>query len=249
MSVLLLGCTAFAGSKYTYTDREQFDETFNTVARNFGAVEGAYYTYTLEFERVPETIQEMVDTGHLQVDWNNPYTGDPVRQTSEKAPGDLSWVPGDEDPVVEISAYYIDYNDTKMVRWMTKTIWIYTHKELHKWIFEDGAPREEQLVRVYCLQFEDALTSYKQRFGEFPDTYDELAKGDVNVAYLNPITSELVRNSRELSPGDIWYRKIDDEHFAIVGWGHDEPVYFFSNDRNLVDFEWEGETVKSPDID
>lgn len=243
--IFIMGISCTADGKYTYADRAEFDETFNTVARNFGAVEGAYYTFTLEFERVPESLQEMADTGHLRVEWENPYTGEPVHQTDNQHPGDVSWELDDEDPIITTSAYFIDWNDTTMVRWMTKSIWIYTHEELHKWVFEDGALREEQLVRVYCLQLEDALETYKQRFGKYPGTYEELAKGDVNVAYINPMTSERVVNSNDISPGDFWYRKIDDNHYAIVGWGFKEPVYFFSNDRTMSEFNWEGEEIKS----
>jgi hypothetical protein len=243
--IFVLCVSISANGTYTYADRAEFDETFDTIARNFGAVEGAYYTFTLEFERIPVSIQEMEDTGHLRVAWENPYTGEPVMQTDKKNPGDLSWELDDEDPLISTSAYYIDWNDNRMVRWMTKSIWIYTQEELKEWIFEDGAPREEQLVRVYCLQLEDALETYKQRFGTYPDTYEDLTAGDVNVTYINPITSELVKPSKELSQGDFWYKKIDDRHFAIVGWGYDEPVYFVSNDRTINEFEWEGEEIKS----
>jgi hypothetical protein len=129
---------------------------------------------------------------------------------------------------------------------MTKSIWPYTHEELHNWVFADDVTREEQLVRVYCLQFEDALESYVQRFGHLPDSYEDLAKGDYNVAYINPITGSVVKNSNVLSPGDFWYEKIDDELFSIVGWGYEEPVYYMSNDRSREEFEWEGHSLNQP---
>jgi hypothetical protein len=242
---LLLTVTAQCKDSQTGQNREEFDRIFNEVARNFGAVEAAFYTFGVEFERVPGSLQEMIDTGHLRVKWANPYTGEPVQQTHDKTPGDISWQIAEDDPYIVTSAFYTDLRDSTVTRWMTKTIWIYTHEELRKWVFGDDAPREEKLVRVYCLQFEDAIESFRQRFGRLPETHEELAEGDVNVAYINPITAEVVKNSEQLSPGDFWYRKLDDDHFAIVGWGNDEPVYFLSNDRDYDEFIWEGEALES----
>ncbi len=241
--ILALGLQAAAAGPFKYKSRSQFDNIFDEVARNFGAVESAYYTYTLEFEKPPGSIQEMIDTGHLNIIWANPYTGNPVQQTDSRNPGDISWeiLPEDET-FVRTSAFYVDFKDPKIVHWMTKTIMQYTHEEMHNWVFDDELPREEIQVRIYCIQFEDALESFEMRFGRLPESFEELAKGDINVAYINPITGEAVKSTGELSPGDFWYQRLDDDRYAIVGWGYKEPIYFMSNDRSYEEFEWEGDS-------
>lgn len=257
---------------YQYKDRADYDRIFDEVARNFGAVEAAYYTYTMEFEKVPQSLQDMIDTGHLRVKWTNPYTGEPVKQTFKKEIGDIAWEVIDNGDYIGTTAYFVGWNNPEETRWMRKDIWPYTHEELKSWVFKDDATREEQLVRVYCLQFEDALESYQIRFGYMPDSYEELAKGDVNVAYINPITGDVVKNSPDLSPGDFWYEKIvayfnlvtgevvkgspefspgeswrDACLYSIVGWGLKEPIYFVSNDRTREEFQWDENTVDNAD--
>jgi hypothetical protein len=240
LAILLLPVVACANAGYKYKDRADFDRIFDEIARNFGAVEGAYYTYTLEFEKVPTSLQEMIDTGHLRVIWTNPYTGKPVQQSEGNVPGDITWVVEEDGDYISTATSYISWNNPNEIRWMKKSIWPYTHEELHKWVFGDDASREEKLVRVYCLQMEDAIDSFEQRFGRMPNSYEELGKGDVNVAYINPFTGKQVKDSGDLSPGDFRYERIDDKHFSIVGWGKTKPVYFMSNDRSRDSFEWNG---------
>ena len=239
MLILLLPLVAFCKGSYKYKDRAEFDEIFNEVARNFGAVESAYYTFTLEFNGIPANIQEMIDTGHLSVKLKNPYTGKLVNQTYTKEVGDLSWMIVNDAEAISTSAYYLDWSDHTNTRWMTKTIWPYRNPEFREVIFSEDVTREEQLVRVYCIQLEDALEGYIQRFGELPETYEELQSGDFNVLYANPITGKQVENSDKLDPGNFWYTKITKKLYYIVGWGEKEPVYFISNDRTLEEFNWD----------
>jgi hypothetical protein len=259
---------AHTEGSYQYKNRADFDRIFDEVSRNFGAVEASYYTYTMEFERVPQSLQDMIDTGHLRVKWTNPYTGETVKQTYDREIGDISWEVLDNGEYIAMTTFFISWNNMDETRWMKRGIWPYTQEELKKWVFNNDVTREEQLVRVYCLQLEDALESYELRFGYMPESYEDLAKADVNVAYINPITGEVVKNSPELSPGDFWYEKIvayvnlatgevvkgspefnpggkwvDASLFSIVGWGLNEPVYFMSNDRTREEFEWNDKTV------
>ena len=247
--LLVIPMVACAESPATYKDRADFDRIFDEVARNFGAVEAAYYTYTMEYEKVPNSLEDMIYSGHLRVEWTNPYTGKPVKQTTTKEIGDIAWEVMDNGDYIGTTTYYVPWNYPDDTRWMRKDIWPYTQQELKKWVFADDVTREEQLVRVYCLQFEDALESYEIRFGSMPDSYEDLAKGDVNVAYINPITGKIVKNSPDLSPGDFWYEKIDEKHFAIVGWGLTAPVYFMSNDRTRDELKWgQGELGNADDL-
>ncbi|MFH1515465.1 MAG: hypothetical protein ABIG42_08400, partial [bacterium] len=56
--------------------REELKQAFDVVAQNFGALQFAYYTFTLEFERPPNDINELKDSGHLRVQLINPYYKD-----------------------------------------------------------------------------------------------------------------------------------------------------------------------------
>lgn len=270
LSVLLL--TFCNASETKKLDRDQLKNAFDVVAQNLGALEYAYYTYTLEFERVPENIDEMISTGHFRVEMDNPYSNDPVHlgKIGEKpVPGGL-YYQKDNDTTAQFSCHFVDPNAPEKMRWLQKSIVMFTHKELKKAVFGDKASRNEKLTRVYLLQMGDALDSFEQRYGRFPATWDEMSKiGDVNVKYLNPMTGKVVVQTDKFSPGDFLYRtytkqvtrkvpyakpdgsrgytdQIEDErYYELVGWGETEPVYYYSDDPEKENFEWTGETGKA----
>lgn len=246
------------------TDRDWTDEdlaeAFDEVARNLGAVEYAIYTFMVEFGRAPESLDELRDSGHLNVAMTNPYTGGEVESlTLDDYPdGDLAGniliVSHEEGRESNIEAWFVrrDPDDRKLyIRSMVKGIWIYQSEIDYDYFFENDNPRDEQMVAVYCRQAIDAIESYIQKIGETPEDFDEMyEKGDVNVHYINPITDELAESVDDVSPGDFFYEKVGRDGFTLIGWGRDEPVFFATTDEETeVEFyhEWPDEEDSDED--
>jgi hypothetical protein len=276
-SILILALfvvfSTFCGAAETKKlDREQLKSAFDVVAQNLGALEYAYYTFTLEFERTPENIDEMISTGHLRVEMGNPYSKDPVHLGTigeTPIPGAL-YYKKESKTAAQFVCHFIDPNAPDRTRWLQRRIVMFTHQELKKAVFGDNASRNEKLTRVYLLQMGDALDSFEQRYGKFPASWAEMSKiGDVNVKYLNPMTGKLVKQTDKFSPGDFLYRTYakgetrkvpykkpdgtrgyteqlcEEYYYELVGWGEKEPVYYYSNDPDKENFEWVGETGKA----
>ena len=208
--ILLVSNPAVASKKKF--SRDELKHGFDVVAQNFGALQYAYYTFSLEFERPPNDINELKSSGHFRVKLINPYsknkpvvlgaiTDRPIAAALYYSKSGEKW--GD------FLTYFINPNKPDLLRSLVISSSIFTHEELHKSVFGDDASREEQLTRVYLLQLNDAIDSFEQRYGRMPDSLDEMAEiGDVNVNYINPFTDKLVKNKSRLSPGDYMYRRI-----------------------------------------
>ncbi|MCX6646002.1 MAG: hypothetical protein NTY09_06560 [bacterium] len=219
---------------------EEFSLAFDEVARNYGAAEYAVYTFMIEFGRSPSSLTELMETGHLNVQMTNPYTGGDVISLSEAdfPDGDLEGnlflsSPRENGEETHLEAWFLRNEDgTIMVRSMVKRIYIY-HSEIdYNYFFNNDLPRDEQFVAVYCRQAIDAFDSFMQRNGRSAENFDDMYEnGDVNVHYINPITGELAVPSEEISPGDFYYEKIDEDGFCFIGWGRERPVFFACTDE------------------
>jgi hypothetical protein len=235
-AVALLGSpVSAAGARRDWT-HDQYRQAFDEVARNYGAIEYATYTFMVEFHRAPESLQELRDTGHLNVQMTNPYTGGEVKSlTREDIPdgnlaGNYYVSSADETREADIIAYYVRIANPPMVHSMIKRIYLYTSSVDHKY-FENDLPRDEQMTAVYCMQAVDAFESLQQKIGKSPENFDEMyEKGDVNVHYINPVTKALAVSSGTLSAGDFYYKKIGDEGYELIGWGRERPVFFACTD-------------------
>ena len=219
--------------------QEEYDAAFDEVARNFGAVEYATYTFMVEFSRAPDSLDELRQTGHLNVLMSNPYTGGEVRSLTRAdfPDGDLAGnifvADRDEGREAHIQAFYVRNTNPPTVRSMIKRVYLYQSEVDHRYMFENDLPRDEQMVVAYCLQAIDALESFRQKVGESPKDFEDMyVRGDVNVHYINPITGELVVSSQELSAGNYFYRKIGDEGYLLIGWGRTRPVFFATTDES-----------------
>jgi len=219
----------------TEWSREQFMEAFDVVARNFGAVEYATFTYMIEFGEAPESLDVLRDSGHLNVFMDNPYTdGGVISLIPEDFPdGDLAGnilVSNNRNNGREshLEAWFLRIDDeTIMQRSMVKRIALFESEVEYALFFENELPRDEQLVTIYCTQAIDAIESFQQRNPEAPENFiDMWDNGDVNVHYINPITSELAVSNEELSPGNFFYEKLGPEEFTLIGWGRERPVFF-----------------------
>ena len=254
--------------------RDELKRAFDVIIQNYGALEFAYYTFTLEFERPPANFTELKNSGHLTVLMKDPYTDGDVKVVDSmpngKA-GNLLYNKNSKNSA-EFACFYANPNNPKNMRWLHSDIKIYTHEALHEAVFNDKASREEKLTRVYLLQLDDAVESFRQKIGRMPESVKEMAeKGDVNVSYINPFTGELAKQSEILSPGDYFYRRFtkkamhqepkrqpdgklimqdverEEDFYEVIGWGKTEPVYYFSNDRTKENLEWE-ESMSSKNI-
>ncbi len=222
----------------------EFSNAFDEVARNYGAVEYATYTFMIEYGIAPSSLDELRDTGHLNVQMANPYTdGDVLSLTSDDYPdGDLE---GNilvsnrlnNGREVRIEAWFLRRNADGIIhiRSMVKRISLYESEIDRLYFFDNDLPREEQFVAIYCRQAIDAFESFEQRNGrsaeDFGDMYEN---GDVNVRYINPITGEIAVSSGELSAGDFYYEKIGEDGFYFIGWGRERPVFFASTDEDAT---------------
>ena len=242
---ILLGATSPAGSVLeldNWTD-DQFRAAFDETARNYGAVEYATYTFMVEFGRPPHSLDELRESGHLNVLMTNPYTGGEIFSlTLEDYPdGDLAGnifvLDRKEGTEAHLEIWFIRPGDTSIVRSMVKVIYIYQSEPDRAYLFQEDLPRDEQFVAVYCRQSIDALESFEQRNGRTPEDFDDMYEnGDVNVHYINPINNELAVSTGESSPGDFMYRKIGEEGFTIIGWGRERPVFFATTETS--EEEW-----------
>ena len=215
--------------------KEQFSSAFDEVARNYGAVEYATYTYMVEFGQAPPSLDALRESGHLNVVMANPYTGsDVLSLVNEDFPdGDLVGnvlVTNNRNDGREahLEAWFLRIDEEAVVqRSMVTRIALYQSELDHALFFENELPRDEQLTAIYCAQAVDAIESFQQKIGESPENFEDMyTRGDVNVHYINPITGELVESSEELSPGDYYYEKLGEEDFILIGWGRERPVFF-----------------------
>lgn len=244
-ALILSGTLLFAGNNdpdhpvYSWND-EQFAAAFDEVARNFGAIEYASYTFMVEFGRHPESLQELRETGHLNVEMTNPYyESGVVDLTEEDIPdghlaGNIFMRVESGGYIVFIEAYYVRSNgEYPTVHSMIKQITLYQSEIDHAYLFEQDIPRDEQFTAVYCRQAVDAIESFLQRKGRSPDDFiDMYDHGDVNVRYFNPVTGEMAVSSEEMSAGDFYYKKVGDETYTLIGWGREEPVFFATTDES-----------------
>lgn len=258
--LLLLCMPVFAqDARRSWTD-EELSGAFDEVARNLGAVEYATYTFMVEFGRAPESLDELRDSGHLNVLMANPYTGgEVVSLTMEDYPdGDLAGniliVSQDEDREAHVEAWYVRSGEEPRiyyVRSMVKGIWLYQSEIDYNYFFDNDNPRDEQMVAVYCRQAVDAIDSYVQRNGETPGDFMQMYEnGDVNVLYINPISNELAESVDDISPGDFFYEKIGEDGYVLIGWGRELPVFFATtDDETEVEFylEWGDEEPDEED--
>jgi len=248
--LIILCLPTFAqDTRRSYTD-DELSRAFDEVARNLGAVEYAVYTFMVEFGRAPGSLDELRDSGHLNVLMVNPYTdGEVISLTMEDYPdGDLAGniliVSQDEDREAHVEAWYIRSEESRIyyVRSMVKGIWLYQSEIDYNYFFDNENPRDEQMVAVYCRQAIDAIDSYVQRNGETPENFLQMYEnGDVNVLYINPVTNELAESVDDVSAGDFFYEKIGEDGYVLIGWGREEPVFFATTDEETeVEFylEW-----------
>ena len=241
LSIVMLAATMFctAGSVRDWNDK-QLRNAFDDVARNYGATEYATYTFMVEFGRAPESLQELRDSGHLNVLMANPYTcGEVVSLERKDLPdgnlmGNIFVASRDGGREAHEQAYYVRKGPPAVVRSMVKRIYIY-HSSIDRMLFDQkDIPRDEQMVAVYCRQAMDALEGFQQKCGGSPiDFEDMFRRGDVNVHYVNPVTGNKARSRDRLSAGDFYYRKIDDEGYLLVGWGRKRPVFIACTDDTV----------------
>ena len=282
---ILICSTCYAVSDKSEFTRDELKRGFDIVAQNFGALQFAYYTFTLEFERPPNDIQELTDSGHFMVKLKNPYSDKDVYLgaiNDKPYPAGLYYSKFDELSG-EFAAFFINPNKPSKLRSLKSRVTIFTHEALKEMVFGDDASREEQLTKIYLIQLNDAIDSFEQRYGRLPKSLDEMSEiGDVNVSYINPFTKKPVKNTDKLSAGDYMYRKFtkgedeksetntgsdsdekfmydrfktvvkrstpkniddndlsdDDEYYEVIGWGKEEPVYYFSTDTTREYFGW-----------
>jgi len=241
--LLLLCATAYAQhGSHDWTEGE-LGAAFDEVARNYGAAEYATYTFMVEFGRAPNSLDELRDSGHLNVLMANPYTGGEVKSLgpSDYPDGDLAgniWVSArDEGREAHIEAWYVRRDDRRglVVRSMVKRIYIYQSEIDYDYFFGNDLPRDEQMVAVYCSQAIDAIDSFVQKKGGTPEDFDDMYEnGDVNVHYINPVTGELVTSAPDLSAGNFYYEKIGEEGFELIGWGRERPVFYGCTDEEAA---------------
>ena len=242
-----------------WTD-EEFGLAFDEVARNYGAAEYAVYTFMLDYGRSPESLDELRDSGHLNVLMTNPYTGGEVVSLTESdyPDGDVVgnlWLssPRENGEETHLEAWFLRRVEREVitVRSMVKRIYIYHSEVDYNYLFGNELPRDEQFVAVYCRQAIDAFESFEQRNGRSADDFKDMYEnGDVNVHYVNPITGELAVSSKELSAGDFYYEKIGVDGFYFVGWGRDRPVFFACTDEDrAMEFYLEWPELIDEEID
>ncbi|MCD6218376.1 hypothetical protein J7L05_11050 [bacterium] len=292
IAFLMISATCAVATEKKEFTRDELKRGFDIVAQNFGALQFAYYTFTMEFERPPDDIHELKESGHLCVKLINPYSDNEdvhLGAINEKPRAAGLYYSKSDDTSGEFAAYFINPNKPDKIRSLNSVVVIFTHEALHEMVFGDDASREEQLTRIYLLQLNDAIDSFEQRYGEIPESLEIMAeKGDVNVNYINPFTKKPVKNTDKLSPGDYMYRKFtkgddavnsengsdsgagsgflydrfgtvlkrfedkddsekkfsnDDEYYEVIGWGKDEPIYYYSNDSSREFYGWNDNSV------
>lgn len=252
-------------SAWRTASKDALKEMFTAVARNLGAFESAYYTYTLEFGEVPPTVQAMRDTGHIRVPLDNPYTELPMEfpdaesiavaiQSGHAIAGDIWYRPDAVEGQVGMAGLFLDPNEPMKTKWMRRDIIKYVNEADRRTIFEQGDSREAELTRVGMEQFVHAIGDFEVRFGKMPLDYAELASGDTGVAFENAYRpGELIKESATLSPGDFHYVRIDDDNYDLIGWGETGPVYYYSAARKhwsvIYDPATQTATVREMDDD
>jgi hypothetical protein len=244
LSLLMLGAVpSFATPEpgpVSDWNREQISSAFDEVARYYGAIEYSVFTFMVEFGRAPQSLDELRETGHLNIEMVNPYTGGEVKSlVPEDYPdGDLAGnvlVSNRRNAGREahVEAWFLrrEEDNTLIIRSMVVRIALYESEVDWDYFFANELPRDEQFVAVYCTQATDAIDSFIQRNGSTPEDFvDMYDNGDVNVHYFNPITGELVVDSETLSAGNYHYEKIGEDGYVIIGWGREEPVFFATTD-------------------
>lgn len=237
ISLLLGNASVVIGKEIQSWTADDYRAAFDEVSRNYGAVEFAIYTFMVEFGRAPNDLDELRNTGHLNVLMVNPYTGGPVISLKPKdiPDGDIAGnfyvAPRDNGREAHVSSYFYRWVPKVHLRSMVKRIYLYQSSIDYALFFENDLPRDEQMTAVYCRQVIDALESFQQKKGYSPQDFVEMyEKGDVNVKYFNPVTNELAVNTCELSAGNYFYEKIGPEGFILIGWGRKQPVFFATTD-------------------
>jgi hypothetical protein len=229
---------------YESRGRDQLKKDFDVVAQNLGAIEFAFYTFTLEFEKPPENMADLVKSGHIMCDMLNPYTGEKAHlgELGEKPQAGGTYYRKNDTDWGELECWYVHPNKPSTMRSMNVQMKKFTHEEMKKMAFNPDLAREEQMTIVYLIQLDDAIETFNQKIGRMPVSLDEMSKiGDVNVSYINPFTGKPVKDSRELSPGDYMFRTFEssgEEQYEVVGWGKTEPVYYYCTDDSKESFEW-----------
>lgn len=251
---IVLASGALSGPHQTLKDwqssatKDELKDAFTEVARNLGALEAAYYTYSLEFRAIPASVEAMIESGHLRTPLLSPYTGEPVRfpggeslqaqvREGEAQAGDIWFRPDVEGGEIAIAGLFLDPNNTQSTRWMRRDIVRFFNPAVHQYLFANPADfcREDKLVRIAMEQMLTAIEEHEIRFGRFPDSFEELARGDTKVDYWNPYAPDrFMRPSETHSPGDFLYRSLGPEDYLLVGWGAAGPVWFVSENM----FNW-----------
>ena len=198
LSFILLFCIPIRAQDSTRAwTVDELGNAFDEVARNYGAAEYATYTFMVEFARAPDSLDELRESGHLNVLMTNPYMGgDVLSLEPEDYPdgdlaGNLLVSSGDDGYEVHLEAWYVRRDDSGelQVHSMVKRISLYQSEIDYEYFFDNDLPRDEQFVAVYCRQAIDAIDSFVQRNGRSPDSFDDMYwNGDVNVSYVNPVT-------------------------------------------------------------
>ena len=242
---LLLTPVSAAPQYHSYAEwqrasKPELKDAFTEVARNMGAFENAYYTYTLEFREVPLSAKAMVDTGHLRTALLNPYTGQPVAypdlpelgaaiRAGEALPGDLWFLPKPDDGEISYAGLFMDPNKPDHTKWMRRDIIQYYSEADHELIFDPASSRQDQLTKVALEQYIHSISDFVIEFGHVPATIDDLDAGDVRMHLTNSYHPERsMAESATVSPGDFHYSPVGNDNFDLIGWGTDGPIYYYS---------------------
>ncbi|MFH1675647.1 MAG: hypothetical protein ABIC40_01395, partial [bacterium] len=235
----LLAFPLGSSAKPDLQTKEDFAGAFDEVARNFGAMEYATYTFMLEMRRPPISLDELRESGHLNVLMTNPYTdGEVISVTKDDLigndlAGNVYFEVRDDNHESYIEVFFVRLDPKPTVHSMVKRIFIFFSQPDHDYLFGNDLTREEQFTAVYCYQAIDAIECFEQRNGRTPENFDDMYEnGDVNVHYINPITGELAVSSEELSPGNYYYKKIGEDGYLFIGWGKETPVFLGTTDQD-----------------
>ncbi|HYE76513.1 MAG TPA: hypothetical protein VEI97_00875 [bacterium] len=234
--------------------KEELKDAFTEVARNLGAFENAYYSYTLEFREVPPTAQAMKDTGHLRARLINPYNGQPAEfpgaesiavaiRSGHAIAGDIWYRPEPANGQVGMAGLFLDPNEPTRTKWMRRDITMYFNEADRRTLFEQGDSREAQLTRVAMEHIVSAIADFEMRFGRVPESFEELKTGDTAVDLSNAYHPDaLITESTTLSPGDLHYMRLDDDTYDLIGWGDAGPAYYYSEARRHWSVVYDPET-------
>ncbi|MEO7995044.1 MAG: hypothetical protein ABI743_11650 [bacterium] len=245
---LLVLCAAAGASdpaprswdEWHHADRDTLKRCFDLVARNQGAVEDAYYSFTLEYRRVPHSIQELQESGHLTVPLVSPYTGEAPHYPDAESinglihegtarPGDIWFRPKGDEGEVGIAGLYMDPNEPITTKWMRSDIVQYINEADRLVMFPPLADPRDKRMRIAMEHVVGAIDGYIIRFGQSPPTWEDLAAGDTRIDAANPYAAGQ-SISEGTGPGQFQYTPIDAKTYQIAGFGPEGPVYYFAND-------------------